>query len=381
MQTPILFIGDAPDTDITGGLGRIGRDLALIASRMPEFRVGYFGRGAIGTRQLPFQQYCFDAREQWGEKVLAEVIKDFAGSQDLITMTVWDASRLFWFARPEFLPAAATTLSKALSSRQLKRWGYFPVDGTGPSNRLSTIGKSVVANYNRVLAYSRFGQTVLEAPDYIPHPIDPTIFKPYEKSIGRAELGVDNDVDLVGVVMTNQARKDWGLWAQIAALMPKVHWWIHIDSDENYWSIPALLRDFGLEDRVTITYSATDYQMALRYSACNLTILPSLGEGFGYPIAESLACGVPVIHHTYGAGHEIIPEEIPKVEPQLFRLDTINNVYRPVFSISSWLDTINSALDRLPEWPKEFCVESVKHLHMNNLRPVWEEWFRNHYVN
>ena len=43
----------------------------------------------------------------------------------------------------------------------------------------------------------------------------------------------------------------------------------------------------------------TDEQMARMYSACNVTLGIGNGEGYGYPIFESLACGVPCIHGTY----------------------------------------------------------------------------------
>lgn len=374
MQTPLLFIGDSPESNT--GLGRIGKDLALIASRMPEFRVGYFGRGSNGTRKLPFQQYSFGYNDQWGENQFEAVWKDFVGSQKGIVMTVWDASRLFWITHPDYLPQELDGLRKLLNSDRITKWGYFPVDATGPNNRLSALGSSTIARFERTLAYSKFGQEIIESSDFIPHPIDTSTFHVRDKEVGRSLLGVEEDVTLIGVVMTNQARKDWGLWAQIAALIPDVEWWLHVDRDESYWSLNALLQDFNLGDRVHITYEASELQMAFMYAACDLTILPSLGEGFGYPIAESLACGVPVIHHSYGAGHEIIPDSIPKIKPELFRLDTINNVYRPVFSVASWVDTIITALARLEEWPQEFCEKSVAHLNVENLRPVWERWFR-----
>jgi len=39
----------------------------------------------------------------------------------------------------------------------------------------------------------------------------------------------------------------------------------------------------------------TDYGLTALYSAALMTILPSFEEGFGYPVAESMACGTPVI--------------------------------------------------------------------------------------
>jgi hypothetical protein len=62
--TPILFLGDAPE--LPGGLSRIGRDLATQVCGLPQFRVGYLGRGGVGSRRFPFQQYGFPEARQWG---------------------------------------------------------------------------------------------------------------------------------------------------------------------------------------------------------------------------------------------------------------------------------------------------------------------------
>ncbi len=55
-----------------------------------------------------------------------------------------------------------------------------------------------------------------------------------------------------------------------------------------------------------------DGEMPLYYSAADLLVLPSLLEGFGFPIAESLACGTPVVATRVGS--------IPEVAGPLARL-------------------------------------------------------------
>ena len=41
------------------------------------------------------------------------------------------------------------------------------------------------------------------------------------------------------------------------------------------------------------------------YTLARCTVFPSLDEGFGLPIAESLACGTPVITSNYGSMLEL----------------------------------------------------------------------------
>jgi glycosyltransferase involved in cell wall biosynthesis len=45
----------------------------------------------------------------------------------------------------------------------------------------------------------------------------------------------------------------------------------------------------------------TDAQMAALYRSCTALVHPYRGEGFGMPIAEAMACGLPVITTNYGA--------------------------------------------------------------------------------
>jgi len=56
---------------------------------------------------------------------------------------------------------------------------------------------------------------------------------------------------------------------------------------------------------VTDLGSVTDEELWARYRTARFSIFPSLHEGFGLPVAESLACGTPVITTDYGSTQEI----------------------------------------------------------------------------
>ena len=50
---------------------------------------------------------------------------------------------------------------------------------------------------------------------------------------------------------------------------------------------------------------SSDDQLWAAYTLARCTVFPSLDEGFGLPIAESLACGTPVITSNYGSMLEL----------------------------------------------------------------------------
>jgi glycosyltransferase involved in cell wall biosynthesis len=187
------------------------------------------------------------------------------------------------------------------------------------------------------------------------------------------------------MVATNQARKDWGTafaaMARVKNVLPAVRFWVHTDEmDRSHgWSIPALIDDFGLWATVTVTDSSRfdSEQLSYMYSACDLTILPSMGEGFGSPIIESLACGVPVLHTNYAAGPQQIPNRNWLVEIDGERLEGLHNLVRPLLNPVKWADAITRTLEETGGgvWADE-CVRSVEHLKWKNLWPgAWRKWF------
>jgi len=376
MITPILFLGDSPD--LRTGLARIGRDLSCLTSSLPEFRVGFSGRGGHGSRQLPFVQYNFDETYQWGEALIERVWQDFAGTEKGIIFSIWDASRLHWFGSPrqEALPV---NLYRFLTSGRFSRWGYFPIDSHGPNGKLSVLSSAALKGYDRKLAYTHFGAKILES-DYIPHGINTSTFQPRGRTAGRMTLGFgENDV-VVGCCMTNQVRKDWGLaFATMSELHRQnqaVRFWCHVDvlQRSHAWNIQALIADYNAYDWIKVTYDTpySDTEMSYLYSACDLTILPTLGEGFGYPVVESLSCGVPVVTGEFGGQAELIPNKDWLVGVSNWRVEGLGNSLRPIYNPEDFVEVILETLEEKPE--PEYCRASVEHLDWKNLWFPWKRW-------
>ena len=385
---PILFLSDAPERP--GGLSRITRDLATLTSRLPEFRVGTLGRGARGSRQLPFVQYGYDELTgQWGEHHLAGVWADFAGDERGIVFTIWDASRLHWFAQPAYLPSGE--LRTFLEAGHFERWGYFPIDSTGPGDKLTTQACSTLMGYDRVLTYTSWAEGLVKRSindaaasqrqlTWLPHGLNLGTFKPQPRRQARAMFPSFHAHDKVlGVVATNQARKDWGLVAMTTRLLRdrlgrSFRAWWHSDTPMRHWNLHALIADFGLGDCVALTTEPMpDDAMARGYAACDVTMHPGLGEGFGYPIAESLACGVPAVHGDYAGGAELLTSRKDwLIEPFAQRLDTLHNCFRPVFTPMDWADAIERVLADRPA--PEDCRAMVEHLDWALLWAQWRKW-------
>lgn len=85
--------------------------------------------------------------------------------------------------------------------------------------------------------------------------------------------------------------------------------------DPNYGEIPALARNLGLEKDIIFTGYIPEEDLPVLYSAAKLFIFPSLYEGFGLPVLEAMACGIPVVSSNTSSLPEIAGDAAILVNP------------------------------------------------------------------
>ena len=259
---------------------------------------------------------------------------------------------------------------------------FRSLDAEGPHGKLPHWIAETMKGFDRVLDYSEFSSQITGNPQHLPHGIDTTVFKPYPRSEMRkmfADQGfrsLTDDALLIGIVATNQVRKNWALGMQTARVLldrgHDVRVWAHTDMISRYWDIGHLVRDWGLADRVAVTtIRFTDDVMAKLFSACDVTL--GIGpEGFGYPIAESLACGVPCICGSYGAQAEFVPK-LMQIDPIAYYYEGAFCSKRPVHSPEAWASRVEKIL-------KNNYAHSILPVKVDwsqsELWAAWEKWFR-----
>ncbi len=67
-----------------------------------------------------------------------------------------------------------------------------------------------------------------------------------------------------------------------------------------------LLAELGIIDKVQFKTGLTDDEIAQLYAETTLAVAPSVYEGFGFPPAEAMACGVPVVSTDGGSLPEVV---------------------------------------------------------------------------
>lgn len=387
----ICVVGDAPN--LPTGLARIARDLTGLLHGHREalgVEVIQLGYGYDGS-PWPWAVYPMIQEAYWGKGSLAQVAKWLGGNVPVV-FTIWDAGRCFG-------------LLEGAPVREL--WGYFPVDSENPHGQIGGPGAEIVRSYNRVLAYGGYGSKVLASTrgedrvQWLPHGIDAGVFQPAPvEALQQLESAwperydwLKNLVDasqagiLVGGVATNQPRKDLALFFATAAQLrlnqyPRLSLWLHSDQENTEaWSIPELAAVYGFNNDsfILTTHEMEDGELACAYSLCHVTLAVGAGEGFGYPIVESLACGTPVIHGDFAGGAELISAPQWKVKPVAYRVAGSTALLRPVFAPEDWAEAAGDAIRwklKDPQLVSAYCRGMVAHLNWSVLAQRWLSWFR-----
>jgi len=77
-----------------------------------------------------------------------------------------------------------------------------------------------------------------------------------------------------------------------------------------------LARKLGVAERVVFVGTTSDEELRALYHAALALVYPSLGEGFGLPIVEAMACGCPVITSTISSMPEVAGDAALLVDPR-----------------------------------------------------------------
>ena len=78
----------------------------------------------------------------------------------------------------------------------------------------------------------------------------------------------------------------------------------------------ATVRSLGLEDAVRFTGFVDDADLPAVYGGAALFAFPSLHEGFGLPLLEAMACGVPVVTSNIASMPEVAGDAAVLVDPR-----------------------------------------------------------------
>jgi glycosyltransferase involved in cell wall biosynthesis len=175
------------------------------------------------------------------------------------------------------------------------------------------------------IAMSRFGEKQLEEfdPLYVPHGIETDVYKPIPQEQARDLTKIPQGKFIVGMVAANKGNPSRKCFAEAFEAFKAFHdsqpdavLYLHTELTGkaangvdlsvllNALNIPRDAVLFADQDRVLFNPIGPD-SMAAVYSSMDVLLAPSAGEGFGIPVLEANACGVPAIVTDFTAQPEV----------------------------------------------------------------------------
>jgi len=103
---------------------------------------------------------------------------------------------------------------------------------------------------------------------------------------------------------------------------------------------PAMevIETLGLADEVIFTDFVPEADLPIYYSGADVFVLPSLYEGFGFPVLEAMACGCPVVTSNTTSLPEVVGEAGIMVNP--YDADSLAQAIRQVLTDSELRDNM-----------------------------------------
>lgn len=197
---------------------------------------------------------------------------------------------------------------------------YYPTDA-------APIQKEWVEMLNKFdaqVCYSKYAEEVVTESNggkrpknlyQVYHGVDTDVFKPVNQALARQQLHLPVDAFIVGMVARNQFRKRFDImcqgFAEFAKDKENAKLYLHTAPKDVGFDIPDLVRQFDLQGKLIITKDlvspasgVSEKALNMVYNTFDVNCLISLGDGFGLPVAESMATGCPQVV----SGHSCLKE-------------------------------------------------------------------------
>ena len=176
------------------------------------------------------------------------------------------------------------------------------------------------------IAMSKFGVEQLEPwglkPLYVPHGVDTELMRPMDRADVRRKMKLPEGAFVYGMVANNMgtapSRKAFPevleAFSKVCEKHDDVYLYLHARASAapEGLDLPKLAVMFGIpEDRLMFTpefelhLGVEAERMPYVFNVMDVLVNPAYGEGFGIPIMEAQACGVPVIVNNFSAMTEL----------------------------------------------------------------------------
>lgn len=367
MGTKLLWMSDSPT--LRTGFATVTQAVLSRLSYLDHYEVACLGWGYQGWpydhRLIPFDIYP-SVPSNLGQDTLERALEEF---QPDILVTLGDIWMVEWVTQLSLQGGCALL-------------AYFPIDGAP----LYPPWQSFIRSVDIAVTCSVFAKALVERAvadveiRLIPHGVDTEVFRPLSD---RPRPDALAGKFVVGCVARNQPRKNLPLliraFSRFCQDKPDAVLYLHSDPNDVGWDLLDLLKRHGVFGRTCITRSVsiTTGVSALRlneiYNLFDIMVLPSAGEGFGLPILESMAAGVPVIATGYSACIELVEGRGELIEVAQYVTAGRHNVDYAIPDIDDLVDKMN-LLYAEPDRRRAYSQAGLSFARTQDWSAITREW-------
>lgn len=313
----ILWISDSPGAPT--GNGKITREFIKRMHDDDRYAVAVLGRGyhgwpgdrdAYGCRLYPM-----NIGRPYPD-ILKEISREF---RPHVVISCLDMLQIDW-------------IEHAKHSEAVTNIGYISIYG----KPVPYEWKKVVKNLDLAVCYSEFGKIVLKefmpfsSVDMIHLGVDTDVYRPLGN---RDRLKKKNNFDgkfVIGCIARNQLRKrlDKLLEGFHLFLKKRKNAVLYLKTEavtDHGYNLPDLIDYHGISGQVILDESKaingySEKKLVELLNSFDVYVQTSGAEGFGLPILEAMACGVPVIAPDYSSCSELVKGNGILLKPHFSRI-------------------------------------------------------------
>ncbi len=188
-------------------------------------------------------------------------------------------------------------------------------------------------------------------------------FRPVDSAESRKKLGLDPDTRYILHLGVDKWRKNVaGAIRALELLRSRLPDTKLIRVGRNSESTLRMIADLGLRDSVRSMQGISQEELVLLYNASDLLLFSSYYEGFGLPVLEAMACGLPVVCSNRTSLPEIAEGAAELVDPD--NISQMANVMENVLTSQSIRQQLsNLGMTRAKEFSWNKTAEAVANVY------------------
>ena len=302
----LLFYGDAPT--VATGFGTVSRNILMGLHNTGKYDISVLGVNYWGDpHKFPFPIWPIGVggRDPYGRQRAFDMM-----AKDI------DFDVLFMLQDSFILQSfMAQGLPKLKSMKNFASVCYYPVDGVPKKAWIDCMNM-----FDQPVAYTEFGrrESVKVCPEIapklkvLPHGANVNDFYPVPEDLSRAfresYFGKHANKFIITNVNRNQQRKDVPrtmlAFREFKKRRPNSVLYLHMAARDQGWNLPDVCKEMGLVLNEDVLLPGNGFGpnqgfpidiVNQIYSASDVIVSTTLGEGWGLSTVEAMACKTPII--------------------------------------------------------------------------------------